>query len=68
MKRVVVTLAHGFEGIGTVTVVDILRRAGISVMVTRVEAVHPRVLLKGRQGSRWSRMWLEMRSSHQIST
>ena len=37
MKRVVVPIAPGFEEIETITIVDILRRAGVAVSLAGVE-------------------------------
>src|SRR5207245_9846054 len=50
MKRVVIPLAHGFVEIETVTVVDILRRAGISVTIAGVEGGTPPAAVEGRTG------------------
>lgn len=50
MKRVVVPVAHGFEEIETVTVVDILRRAGVSVTIAGVEGGAPPAAVEGRTG------------------
>src|SRR2546428_13921296 len=50
MKRVVIPLAHGFEEIETVTVVDILRRAGISGSISGVEGGTPPSAVEGRTG------------------
>ncbi len=50
MKRVVVPVAHGFEEIETVTVVDILRRAGVSVTIAGVEGGVPPAVVEGRTG------------------
>src|SRR5437870_13629186 len=50
MKRVVIPLAHGFEEIETVTVVDILRRAGISLRIAGAEGGHPPAAVEERTG------------------
>lgn len=46
MNRVLVPLAPGFEEIETVTVIDVLRRAGIEVTVAGIEPGE----LKGSRG------------------
>ena len=50
MKRVVVPIAPGFEEIETITVVDILRRAGVQVSLASVEKGAPPAMLEGRTG------------------
>ena len=37
-KRVLVPIAHGFEEIETMTIVDVLRRAGLEVILAGTEA------------------------------
>lgn len=46
MPRVLVPLAEGFEEIEAITVVDILRRAGIDVVMAALESLH----VKGAHG------------------
>lgn len=46
MRRVLVPLAEGFEEIEAITVVDILRRAGIDVVMAALESLH----VKGAHG------------------
>jgi protein deglycase len=61
MKKVLVTLAPGFEEIETITVVDILRRAGRRVILAATEAV---VLMGSRNIKvssdmlNWRRLWI----------
>jgi protein deglycase len=50
MKRVVVPLAPGFEEIETITVVDILRRAGVAVCLASVHVGSPPMAIEGRTG------------------
>jgi len=50
MKRVVVPIAPGFEEIETITIVDILRRAGVGVSLASVYEGTPPTALEGRSG------------------
>jgi 4-methyl-5(b-hydroxyethyl)-thiazole monophosphate biosynthesis len=50
MKRVVVPLAPGFEEIETITVVDILRRAGVAVSLASVHVGSSPMAIEGRTG------------------